>query len=405
MTTIAPVDPVTPGSARLTELIAEIGATSLEREQAQERPFAQIALLRDAGLGAIRIPRELGGGGATLRELFQTVVRLASADVHVAHILRGHFAFVEERLRLPVEDRARALDVALRRELVGNAATEIGTTAVGQFTYRTKLTADGHRFRLDGTKYFTTGTLFADHADVIASLPDGRTAFVIVPTRREGVTILDDWDGFGQRLTGTGTARFANVAVEADEFVIPEPGPGGQIGPFYHSGAFFQLYVSAAIVGVLHAIREDAIAHIHQRTRSFEWAPAPVAAEDPLLQREVGELASYAFAAEATLLAAVDELAVAYAAAVAGEDPDFLLAEQASFRAAQAKVVIDELGQRGASQLFNVGGASIVREVHGLDRHWRNIRTLASHNPTPYKAQAVGAKLLVGTSLPGNGYF
>jgi alkylation response protein AidB-like acyl-CoA dehydrogenase len=74
-------------------------------------------------------------------------------------------------------------------------------------------------------------------------------------------------------------------------------------------------------------------------------------------------------------------------------------------RAAAAKVVVDALGQKAASQVFDVGGASVVRQSHLLDRHWRNIRTLASHNPTSYKAQAIGAHYVRGTRLPGSGYF
>ncbi len=53
------------------------------------------------------MPRADGGGGATLRELFAIVIALATVDVNVAHILRGHFAHVEERLRLD-DDRAAA---------------------------------------------------------------------------------------------------------------------------------------------------------------------------------------------------------------------------------------------------------------------------------------------------------
>src|SRR5258707_12347568 len=105
--------PVTYGSDRLARLIAAIGEGALERERTGERPFAAIDLVRQEGLGALRIPREDGGGGASLRELFAVGIERATADVNVAHILRGHFAHVEERLRLdggqppPVPDRAR----------------------------------------------------------------------------------------------------------------------------------------------------------------------------------------------------------------------------------------------------------------------------------------------------------
>ena len=397
---------VTAGSERLTQLIAAIGEGTLERERTGERPFAAIDLVREQRLGALRIPAADGGGGASLRELFAVVIALATADVNVAHILRGHFAHVEDRLRLGIQERERVVALALSGKIVGNASTELGSTPAGAFTWKTKLTTDGDGYRLNGRKYFTTGTLYADYAEVLASDPEGATVIVLVPTDRAGVTVLDDWDGFGQRATGTGTAIFDDVAVTADETLQFAP-PDADTEPpaLYHSGAFFQLYVTALEVGVLHALRADAVAHVHQRSRSFAWAPNPSAPDDPLLQREIGEIASAAFAAEATVLAAADALAAAYDADVAGTDPNLELAHEASLQAATAKVVVDALAQKSASQIFDVGGASVVRETHLLDRHWRNIRTLASHNPTSYKAQAIGAYYTRGTKLPGSGYF
>lgn len=397
---------VTVGSERLTQLIAAIGEGTLERERTGERPFAAIDLAREQRLGALRIPAADGGGGASLRELFAVVIALAAADVNVAHILRGHFAHVEDRLRLGIQERERVVALALSGKIVGNASTELGSTPAGAFTWKTKLTTDGDGYRLNGRKYFTTGTLYADYAEVLASDPEGATVIVLVPTDRAGVTVLDDWDGFGQRATGTGTAIFDDVAVTADETLQFAP-PDADTEPpaLYHSGAFFQLYVTALEVGVLHALRADAVAHVHQRSRSFAWAPSPSAPDDPLLQREIGEIASAAFAAEATVLAAADALAAAYDADVAGNDPNLELAHEASLQAAAAKVVVDALAQKSASQIFDVGGASVVRETHLLDRHWRNIRTLASHNPASYKAQAIGAYYTRGTKLPGSGYF
>jgi alkylation response protein AidB-like acyl-CoA dehydrogenase len=394
------------GSDALERLIAAIGEGAVDRERANERPFAAIELVKKSGLGALRVPRSEGGGGATLRELFAVVIALATADVNVAHILRGHFAHVEERLRLEGEYRSRAVELALSGAIVGNASTELGPTTVGEFRWQTTLTRTDDGLRLNGTKYFTTGTLYADYAEVLAGDPDGATVVVLVPTDRQGVTVLDDWDGMGQRATGTGTAIFDDVAIEAEELLqFAPPESGTEPPPLYLSGAFFQLYVTALEAGVLHALRRDAVAHVHQRSRGFAWAPTPTPADDPLLQREIGDIASAAYAAEATVLAASDALAVAFEAAAAGTDPGLELAHEASLQAAYAKVVVDALGQKAASQIFDVGGASVVRRAHQLDRHWRNIRTLASHNPTSYKAQAIGALHTRGTRLPGQGYF
>ncbi len=46
--------------------------------------------------------------------------------------------------------------------------------------------------------------------------------------------------------------------------------------------------------------------------------------------------------------------------------------------------------------MFDVGGASALQEDARLDRHWRNARTLASHNPVIYKARVVGDHALNG---------
>ncbi|WP_197374522.1 acyl-CoA dehydrogenase family protein [Mycolicibacterium baixiangningiae] len=405
MTTTS-TEPITFGSDRLTRLIATIGEGALERERTGERPFAVIDLVRASGLGALRVPSADGGGGASLRDLFATVIALAAADVNVAHILRGHFAFVEERLRLGGAERRRAIDLALAGKIVGNASTELGSTPAGAFTWQTKLTPDGDGYRLNGRKFFTTGTLYADYAEVLASNSEGATVIALVPTDRAGVTVLDDWDGMGQRATGTGTATFDDVAVSADELLQFAP-PDADTEPpaLYLSGAFFQLYVTALEAGVLQSLRDDAVAHVLQRPRSFAWAPTSTPADDPLLQREIGEIAAAAYASEATVLAAADALAVAFDADVAGTDPGLDLAHEASLQAAAAKIVADGLAQKSASQIFDVGGASVVRQTHLLDRHWRNIRTLASHNPTSYKAQALGAYYVRQSRLPGSGYF
>lgn len=405
MTGVA-TEPLTYGSQRLAQLIEQIGEGSLERERTGERPFAVIELIKQSGLGALRVPRADGGGGATLRELFATVIAIAAVDVNVAHILRGHFAHIEERLRLEGEARQKGIDLALSGKLVGNASTEIGSTPAGGFTWQTKLTRDGDNYVLNGKKFFTTGTLYSDYAEVLASDPDGASVIALVPTDHPGVTVLDDWDGMGQRATGTGTAIFENVPVPADEVMqFAPPGADDEEQSLYHSGAFFQLYVTALEVGVIHALRRDAVEHVHSRARSFAWAPNPVPADDPLLQREIGEIAAAAYAGESTVLAAADALARAYQADIDGTDADLKLAHEASLQAAQAKIVVDALAQKAASQIFDVGGASIVRQAYLLDRHWRNIRTLASHNPSSYKAQAVGAYFTRGTKLPGSGYF
>lgn len=78
---------------------------------------------------------------------------------------------------------------------------------------------------------------------------------------------------------------------------------------------------------------------------------------------------------------------------------------EAALLASKAKVAVDELAVRAAGRLLDVGGASATRAGLNLDRHWRNARTVAAHNPTPYKARAIGDHAVNGTKLPANGFF
>ena len=69
------------------------------------------------------------------------------------------------------------------------------------------------------------------------------------------------------------------------------------------------------------------------------------------------------------------------------------------------QVVVDDLALRAATLLFDVGGASAVKRSANLDRHWRSIRTVASHNPTRFKNRAIGELVVNDVTLPDNTYF
>ncbi len=398
----APEALLEPGSPQLASLLEEIAAGAAERERERIAPHEQIDLIRAARFGALRVPPEDGGGGASLRETFRLVIALAAADSNVAHILRSHFAYVEQMLRsTDPEQRRRWLREAAGGTIVAGAATELGAHKVGAESLATTLVrdADGVR-RLNGVKYYSTGSLYAD-ALMFTALDDGQLVAAIVPAERDGVTLEDDWDGIGQSLTGTGTTRLADVAVEPEELLdlhLHEDGSFPRCG-------VLQLYITAVIAGVVRNAADDAVALVRSRDgRPFAHAPAERPADDPLLQEVVGEIVSAAYAAEATVLIAA-EAQDREASSVVDGLPDQRLAEEASLAAAQAKVVVDELALRATSRLFDLGGASATKRAKNLDRHWRNARTLSTHNPLLYKAQAIGDTALNGAPLPPNWFF
>lgn len=394
--------PVGPRSPELAELIARIGEGASERDRTRTHPYAEIDLVRAARFGALRVPLDHGGAGGSLRDLIEAIIALGAADPNVAHALRNHFSFVE-RFAQPALDpqNGRWLAEVVAGKIFGLAAGEFTALPVGGSPLETLLTADGEGYRLSGEKYYSTGTLYADYVVVRAQDEAGRLASVILPVDRVGITRLDDWDGVGQRLTGTGTTRFETVRVEPDEIVWDEA--GGSYARPYHT-TLPHIFVTAVVAGIIKAVAQDAIALLHRRGRSFAHAPVATPADDPLLQQVVGQVEAAAFAAEATVLSAAEALDRATASAKDGVI-DEALAHEAALAAAKAKIIVDELAIRAGSQLFDVGGASAAKRESNLDRHWRNARTLAAHNPGSYKAQAVGAHAVRGTALPKTGFF
>ncbi|WP_127091993.1 acyl-CoA dehydrogenase family protein [Aquabacter cavernae] len=394
-----------PPSAELAHwraLFDEIGAGSSERERERILPFAQVKLLKQARFGALRLTAADGGAGASFRQLYHLTLELAAVDANVAHIFRNHFTVAEQFARHPYDARSRQWQTAVRSGAVfGLASSEAGSNPAGGFAPDTRLLPEGDRFRLEGVKYYSTGTLFGDSMLVRAATPDGRVAAVIIPTGREGIEIVDDWDGAGQRLTASGTTRFHGVRVEADEAVFDTPERGYGLA---YSNTQAQLFLTTVVAGIAKGALTDAVALVQRRKRSFYYAPTPVPADDPLLHEAIGRLAANAFAAEAIILSAADAIDRASEARERGETAEDLSAEAAKV-AAQAKLVIDDLALKSASLLFDVGGASATERAANLDRHWRNARTIASHNPSSYKAKAIGALLVTGEPLPSKGFF
>ncbi|WP_139981821.1 acyl-CoA dehydrogenase family protein [Nocardioides litoris] len=394
--------PVRPGSPELRALLDRISVDADVRDRDRVAPHEQIAWAKEAGLGRLRVPVEQGGAGASVREFFATLIELAEADSNVAHILRTHYWFVEQQLIAPdPEAKARGLALITADQLVGNGFSEQSKHAVG-LRFDTTLTPDpAGGFRLNGTKFYSTGTLYSDHTQIWAAAPDGKIAGAVIPLDREGVTVEDDWDGFGQRLTGTGSTRLDDVHVREEEFF--DLGDPDELDPGYN-GAFLQLYLQAVTAGILRSVRNDAVAWVQKRSRNFGHSGAATAAEDRQVLQVVGEISADVFAAEAIVLAAADVIQDAFDSVVDGA-PTPEATEAAQLAAAQAKVALDRFSYATAAKLFDVGGASATQKVHNLDRHWRNARTASTHNPTFLKASAIGDHHVNGAGFPGNAYF
>ncbi|WP_374487678.1 acyl-CoA dehydrogenase family protein [Zoogloea sp.] len=382
-------------AARFRPIFARIAEGAVERERRRQLPYEQIEWLKKAGFGAVRVPREFGGGGASVPQLVHLLIELAEADSNLPQALRGHFAFVEDRLNAPPSpQRSLWFKRFVEGELVGNAWTEIGDVKIGDVITKVAPGPKG-QWLLNGEKFYSTGSIFADWIDTYAQRTDnGAAVIAVVNTHQPQVQQQDDWDGFGQRTTGSGTSRFQDAVVEADHIYDFST-------RFKYQTALYQLVLLAILAGTGRAVLRDASRAVRERTRVFSHGNAPRVAQDPQIQQVVGQISALAYAAEATVLRSAEPAQRAYEARFSGDEAlDKAANIDAELETAQAQVVVSELVIRAAGDLFNALGASAAREGLALDRHWRNARTVATHNPLIYKARIVGDREINGTEPP-----
>lgn len=386
--------------ARFQPVFDRIAEGAVQREENRELPYEQVQWLREAGFGAIRVPQAEGGSGATLPQLFALLVRLGEADSNLVQILRAHFAFVEGRLTSGnPADRALWLPRIVAGDLFGAAMAERTDTSKNSVTLTRAPDGQGNEWILDGRKFYCTGTLYADWIAAAAMDGEERVA-VAVSTTAPGVTRLDDWDGFGQRLTGSGTTVFERVAVP-EAHIIRRFNVDEAKADSYLT-AFYQLFHLAALAGIARAVLRDAVAFVQPRTRAFGVPGQSSPRQDPLVQRVVGRLSSLAFTAEAIAERVARTIEEAYQAHLAGTDGDEVYTA-ADIQAFQGQQIAIDLVLQATTLLFEVGGASATAEGRRLDRHWRNARTLASHNPAIFRERALGEYHLNGVT-PGQAW-
>ena len=385
---------------RFNPIFEKIAAGAAERDRSGELPRAEIAELAAAGFGAVRIAESDGGAGATLPELFELFVDLAAADTNIAQALRSHFAFVEDRLISasgPGRDKWLARFVA--GELVGNSWTEIGTVKVGEVI--TKVAPDGNGgFKINGTKYYSTGSIFADWLDTYAERTDtGKRVIAAVHVHQRGVVLAEDWDGFGQRTTGTGTSTFTDASVEEENLIDFDT-------RFKYQTAFYQQVLLAVLAGSAKAAEREFALELKNRKRTFSHAAANVASEDPQLLQVIGEVSAAAFAATATVERVSNALQGAYDSAlqlqagVITAEEDEAANDYAELASAQAQVALTPLVLTAITHAFDALAASATSTSKNLDRHWRNARTAGNHNPWVFKARLIGDLAVNSTELP-----
>jgi len=379
--------------AALPALARAIGEDAAQREVRRELPFDRFALFRQSGLGVLRFPVEWGGLGGSVEDVIHVITSLAAEESNVAHALRIHFDLTEQLLLSP---RTAFNDTQIERvregAIFGGASTERGTSRPGEIV--TKLVRDGDNFRVTGKKYYSTGTAFSDYARINVQDENDEKVSIVIPVSREGLTVLDDWDGMGQRMTASGSLVLDNVQVFAHE--VSTRGYTSLAGR--HGSALRQLHLVAVAAGIVRNILADARRYVVEHGRPVLHSPAPSAREDGFVQQVVGDLAAHSLSIDALVqqnARTLDRSAKAIRDGAANAEERVL---EGALATAKTQLVVSKLALYAGERLFEIGGASATARAHNFDRHWRNLRTIFSHNPLLHKARVIGDYELNGVT-------
>lgn len=383
--------------AAIRPALERIGATAHTREGTRDYAFDDVRELATHGIGLTGVSRDEGGAGGGVRDVVDLVILIARADSNVAQALRPTF-LVAHQIAGGDDVPLRAVNLQRLRNgaLFAGTVNERNGGASGSVSATARRVDGG--YVVNGRKYYSTGGLYASYFASQATADDGAIVHFTVPVERAGVNRIDDFDAIGQRLTQSGSTELVDVRVHDDEATLV--GDYTPDNPW--RGSFAQLYLAAVQAGIAVRALDDAVHFAREKGRPIKHSSATRSVEDPYIRETVGEIAARGQAARAVVLLAAEAL----------QDQRGLRSEQArrvgaesAVAVAQAAVIAVESALRASELLFDVGGGSITDRDLGFDRHWRNARTAANHNPRQWKLAVAGAHHLTGEEPPTTGLF
>ena len=374
---------------RARELAAKFGEEAAARDRERRFPHAEMTEFKQSGVQAIQVPREHGGPGGSNADGCRVIEILSQTDPNIGQMFHVHshaVAMVNKVCKPALRDDFN------RRLLAGelwitNAYSELAGKNVLDF--QVKIEADGSDWRVNGKKFYCTGSLAGDEFYVNGVIPGTETVLLaFVSTSAPGVTIHDDWDAMGQRTTASGTIEFENVHVPAGRIaeadVLLSMGADDATLP----GVVPQNAFTSVMVGVAKNALRDAVGYVTTRSRPWFQADVERAADDPYVQWRIGKMQAQVDAADAVLERSLEALEYA------DESPSPEARGDAAITVAKSRVVALEAALEVSQQLFQVCGSASTLSVYNFDRHWRNARTLSLHDPIDYKARAAGNNVL-----------
>ena len=373
-------------------IAAALAATAVLRDQTGGHAAQERELIRHSGLLRLSIPRAQGGLQSDWATIYRSIRRLAEVDSALAHVYAFHHLQMASVLLYGNAEQQQRLYAATVADNLfwGNALNPLDQSLVA-----TPLD-DG--WRLDGAKSYASGSVGSDWLCLSAHVPsaDGAPALLIgaLPTRAPGVHVQQDWDGFGQRQTDSGTVRFSGVHLPRRDVLLAPEAPASVRSTLRPQLA--QLILTHLYLGIARGAFETARQFIREQARPWFTSDLQRAGDDPVLQHRFGQLRLLVRPAELAAEAAVARLQQALDA---GHAVTAQQRGEVAVAAAEAKVLTHRAAIEISSQFFELTGARSTKASLGLDRFWRNARVHTLHDPVDLKLRDIGRFALDG-SLP-----
>ena len=355
-----------PTDERFVAMAAEVGRRAAPFDAAHDRDATFVTEAYEAmaqnGYLAMAVPAELGGGGASLRQVVLAEYELArwSGASALAAAMHLYLSLVQRyRHHAGLADAEAVLRRVAGEGLV--MATSGGSDWVSPTT--TAVAVDGG-FRFTGRKGFCTqapvATVLATSAVLGEPGPDAEVLHAGVPFGSPGVTIVETWDPLGMRGTASHDVVLEDVFVPAERVTGRRP-YGVLAGPLLLAAQYFAPVAGAVYLGVAQGAHDEALRQLAGRE---EVAPAVV--------RQLGEMRARLRVARWALLGAVEETGETF-----GPDPAVL----ATLMSAKRHAVLEAVAVTDLA-LQAVGGPAFSRRSP-LERAYRDVRGGPFHPLTP----------------------
>lgn len=364
------------------DLAAQFAVDAKERDRQAGTPKKQKDLIRESGLLKLLIPKEYGGYGESWHTVLQVVREFGKSDGSIAHLFGYHTLFIADVLMYGTKEQQKRFltETVEHNYFWGNACNPLDHRLFGK--------VENGKVVLNGQKSFSTGSPDSEYLLIAWEQEDDTPTLVrfgVIPSDRQGVEIIDDWNGMGQRQTGSGTVKFHNVEVFEDELLLGDYVTGA---PFTTLEATFsQSVLLNVFIGIAEGALNEAREYTLTQTKPWYTSGYEKAIDDPSIQSKYGYYVIRLKSAQ-TL---ADQ-----AAKVASDAFDKNLALTAEERGeaavivAAANVFAGEVAVEITSGVFEVMGARSASYQNNFDRYWRDVRTHTLHNPAEYKKRTVG---------------